>query len=89
MRVRGIFLDTKVFVPDPAQIRILQVVADKPGCHISHVVQQLLPEHSESSVRSGIHKLLARRCLDGGRSNNEILLMMTSGGRIALQAAAL
>ena len=89
MRVRGIFLETQVFVPDKTEIQILQEVADKPGCHISHVVHQLLAEHSESSIRTGVHKLLAKRYLDGGKSNCEIRLMMTSGGRMALQRAAL
>jgi hypothetical protein len=85
MKMKGIILDTQVFVPDITQIQILKAVADKPACHISHVVHQLLPDHSESSVRSGVHKLLAKRYLDGGRANNEILLRITSGGRMALQ----
>jgi hypothetical protein len=88
MRIKGLILDTKVYVPDAAQILILRAVADKQACHISHVVHQLLPDHSESSVRSGVHKLLAKRYLDGGKANNEILLRITSGGRIALQNAA-
>ena len=41
----------KAFVPEPTHIQILQVVADNPSCHISDVVHQLLPDHSESSVR--------------------------------------
>jgi hypothetical protein len=88
MKIKGLFLDTKVYVPDATQIQILRAVADKQACHISHVVHQLLPDHSESSVRSGVHKLLAKRYLDGGKANNEILLRITSGGRIALQNAA-
>ena len=32
-----------VFVPEPIHIHILQAVGDKQGCHISHVVQRLLP----------------------------------------------
>ena len=86
MRLKGLILDTTVYVPDDTQIRILRAVADKQACHISHVVHQLLPDHSESSVRSGVHKLLAKRYLDGGKANNEILLRITSGGRIALQS---
>jgi hypothetical protein len=35
----------QVFVPDPIHIHILQAVSDKQGCHIGHVVQQLLPTH--------------------------------------------
>jgi hypothetical protein len=88
MRIKGLFLDTKVYVPDATQIQILRAVADKQACHISHVVHQLLPDHSESSIRSGVHKLLAKRYLDGGKANNEILLRITSGGRIALQNVA-
>ncbi|WAC04232.1 MAG: hypothetical protein OS112_07095 [Methanoregula sp.] len=86
--MKGIFLDSRVFVPDPTQIQILKTVAEKPACHISHVVHQLLPDYSESSVRSGVHKLLSKRYLDGGKANNEILLRITSGGRMALQRTA-
>jgi hypothetical protein len=86
--MKGIFLDSRVFVPDTTQIQILKTVADKPACHISHVVHQLLPDHSESRVRSGVHMLLSKRYLDGGKANNEILLRITSGGRMALQRKA-
>jgi predicted transcriptional regulator len=79
----------KAFVPEPTHIQILQVVADNPSCHISHVVHQLLPDHSESSVRSGIRILLSKRHLDAGRSNNEIRLRLTSSGRLALQRATI
>jgi len=75
----------KVFVPDTTHIKILREVADKPSCTISHVVHQLLPVHSESSVRSGVRRLLARRYLDGGKSTKEILLTLTSIGRIVLE----
>jgi hypothetical protein len=86
--MKGIFLDSRVYVPDTTQIQILETVAGKPACHISHVVHQLLPDHSESSVRSGVHKLLSKMYLDGGKANNEILLNITSGGRMALQRTA-
>jgi hypothetical protein len=85
MKIKGLILDTSVYMPDMTQILILRAVAEKPACHISHVVHQLASDHSESSVRSGVHKLLAKRYLDGGKANNEILLRITSGGRIALQ----
>ena len=74
-----------VFVPEPIHIHILQAVGDKQGCHISHVVQQLLPTHGESSVRSSIRVLLSKRYLDGGKSSAEIVLRLTSSGRLLLQ----
>jgi len=83
--MKGIFIDRSVYAADTTQIKILQVVADKPSCHISHVVHRLLPDYSESRVRSGVHKLIAGRCLDPGKSSQEILLRLTSAGRIALQ----
>lgn len=77
----------QAFVPDTTHIKILQEVADKPSCTISHVVLQLLPIRSESIVRSGVRRLLARRCLDGGKSTKEILLTLTSNGRMVLDRA--
>jgi len=78
----------QVFVPDPIHIHILQAVGDNQGCHIGHVAQQLLPDHGESSVRSAIRILLSKRYLDGGKSSCEILLRLTSSGRLLLQKAA-
>jgi hypothetical protein len=78
---------TEAFVPDTAHIRILQEVADSPSCTITHVVLQLLPGTSESSVRSGVRLLLARRYLDWGKSPDGIQLRLTSQGRVALQRA--
>ena len=78
---------SQAFVPDPIHLHILQAVADKQGCHIGHVVQQLLPAHGESSVRSAIRVLLSKRCLDGGKSSSEIMLRLTSKGRLLLQKA--
>jgi hypothetical protein len=78
----------QVFVPDPIHIHILQAVGNKQGCHMGHVVQQLLPDHGESSIRSGIRILLSKRYLDGGKSCSEIVLRLTSNGRILLQKAA-
>ena len=77
----------QVFVPDPIHIDILRAVSDKQGCHIGHVVQQLLPTHGESGVRSAIRVLLSKRCLDGGKSSSEIVLRLTSKGRVLLQKA--
>jgi len=78
----------QIFVPDPIHIHILQAVGDKQGCHISHVVQQLLSNHGESSVRSSVRILLSKRYLDGGKSSSEIVLRLTSSGRLLLQKAA-
>ena len=77
-----------VFVPEPIHIHILHAVGDKQGCHISHVVQQLLPSHGESGVRSAIRVLLSKRYLDGGKSSAEIVLRLTSSGRLILQKAS-
>jgi hypothetical protein len=77
----------QVFVPDPLHIHILQTVGDNQGCHMGHVVQQLQPLQSESSVRAGIRLLLSKRYLDGGKSTNEIILRLTSRGRVLLQKA--
>jgi hypothetical protein len=38
-------------------------------------------------VRSAIRVLLANRSLDGGKSSSEIVLRLTSKGRILLQKA--
>jgi len=76
------------FVPDVTHIDILQVVAGKPSCSISHVVFQLLPIHSESRVRTGVRQLLARRYLDFGKSTSGIELSLTSNGRVVLQHSA-
>jgi hypothetical protein len=76
------------FVPDMTHIDILQVVAGKPSCTISHVVLQLLPTHSESKVRTGVRQLLARRYLDFGKSPSGIELSLTSNGRVVLQRSA-
>ena len=82
------FETPQVFVPDPIHIHILEAVSNKQGCHISHVVQQLLSSHGESSVRSSVRILLSKRYLDGGKSSSEIVLRLTSSGRILLQKAA-
>ncbi len=71
-------------MPVPIQIRILQEVADAPNCTISHVVVKLITGYSESSVRSGVHHLLSKRYLDGGKATSEIRLRITSNGRVAL-----
>ena len=75
----------KVFVPTEIQLEILQAVAGRQGCHIGDVVQQLSPARSESSVRSGVRILLSKRYLDGGKSSSEIVLRLTSRGRLLIQ----
>ena len=81
------FETPQVFVPEPIHIHILQAVGDKQGCHITHVVEQLLPKHGESSIRSSVRILLSKRYLDGGKSSKEIILRLTSSGRLLLQKA--
>jgi hypothetical protein len=83
------FETPQVFVPDPIHIHILQAVGDKQGCHISHVVEQLRQAHGESSIRSSVRILLSRRYLDGGKSSSEIVLRLTSSGRLMLQKSAI
>ena len=78
---------TEAFVPDIAHIMILQEVSDCPSCSISHVVEKLLPSHSESVVRSKVRQLLTLRYLDWGKSPVGIQLRVTSQGRVALQRA--
>jgi len=75
----------EVFVPTEIQLDILRAVAEKKSCHIGEVVNRLSPACSESSVRSSVHILLSKGCLDGGKSSREILLRLTSRGRILLQ----
>lgn len=75
----------EVFVPTETQIDILQAVADKQGCRIGDVVTTLQPTRSESNVRSGVRILLSKGCLDGGKSVSEVVLRLTSRGRILLQ----
>ena len=75
----------EVFVPTETQLDILRAVADRQGCHIGDVVHSLFPTRSESSVRSGVRILLSKGCLDGGNSSREILLRLTSRGRVLIQ----
>lgn len=74
-----------VFMPTEVHLDILRAVADKQGCRIGDVVHSLNSAHSESSVRSGVRILLSKRCLDGGKSSSEIVLRLTSRGRLLLQ----
>ena len=82
------FAAPEIFVPDPIHLSVLQAVSEKQGCQIGHVVQQLLPNHGESVVRSAVRLLLSKGCLDGGKSSSAIVLRLTSKGRILLQKAA-
>jgi DNA invertase Pin-like site-specific DNA recombinase len=79
------FEPPEVFVPTESQIDILRAVAERQGCRIAHVVDVLRSSRSESSVRSGIRVLLSKRYLDGGKSSSEIVLRLTSRGRLLLQ----
>jgi hypothetical protein len=80
-----IYATPQAFVPTPVHIAILNAVAEKQGCHISHVVHALDTVHSESSVRSGVRVLLSKQYLDGGKSSSEIVLRLTSRGRLLIQ----
>jgi hypothetical protein len=82
------FETPEIFVPTPVHLDILQAVADKQSCHISQVVQKLYPGHSENSVRSGVRILLSKRYLDGGKSSSEIVLRLTSRGRLLISPAS-
>ncbi len=73
------------FVPSDVQRDILNAVCGHQGCRIGDVVRVLQPDRSESSVRSGVRILLAKGMLDGGKSSSEIVLRLTSRGRILLQ----
>jgi hypothetical protein len=75
----------EVFEPTPTHIAILKAVSEKQGCHITDVVHMLHPAHSESSIRSGVRILLSKRHLDGGKSSSEIVLRLTSKGRLMIQ----
>jgi len=75
----------EVFMPTDIQLDILRAVADRKSCHIGDVVNLLYPDRSESSIRSGVHILLSKSCLDGGKASQEILLRLTSRGRLLLQ----
>ncbi|OPY38335.1 MAG: hypothetical protein A4E35_00758 [Methanoregula sp. PtaU1.Bin051] len=79
------FEPPEVFEPTEIQIDILRAVAGLRSCHIRDVVQMLQGTRSESSVRSGVHTLLAKGCLDAGKATSEIVLRLTSRGRILLQ----
>jgi hypothetical protein len=50
------------------------------------VVNRLITYNSERVIRKDIHELLAKNYLDGGSpAANDILLRLTSKGRILLQ----
>ena len=79
------FAPPTVFVPAEIHLDILRAVAERRSCHIGDVVTGLQPTHSESTVRSGVRILISRGCLDGGNSGREILLRLTSRGRVLIQ----
>jgi len=79
------YISPEVFVPSEIQLDILREVADKKSCRIGDVVHGLYPVRSESSVRIGVRILLSKGCLDGGKSCSEIVLRLTSRGRLLLQ----
>ncbi|WML68042.1 MAG: hypothetical protein METHP_01614 [Methanoregula sp. SKADARSKE-2] len=87
--MEAIFYETpRNFVPDITHVDILRTVAEKPGCSIRHVVSRLLHGHTERIIRNSIHELLLQCYLDGGKPTNELILRLTSKGRILLQQRA-
>ncbi|OPY44937.1 MAG: hypothetical protein A4E42_00927 [Methanoregulaceae archaeon PtaU1.Bin222] len=82
------FAPPEIFKPTEAHLAILRAVADKQSCHIGQVVQTLYPGFSESCIRSSVRGLLSRGCLDGGKSSSEIILRLTSRGRLLIQTPA-
>ena len=79
------FAPAEVFEPTPVHLDILRTVGDLRSCHISQVVSALESLHSESRVRSDIRVLLSKRYLDGGKASSEIILRLTSRGRLLIQ----
>jgi hypothetical protein len=76
------------FALDQTHIRILQEISEKPGCKMSHIVDRLISECGENTIRSKIHQLIVHRYLNEGRSSQGIQLWMMGKGRIALQSSA-
>ena len=82
------FAAPEVFTPTETHLAILRAVAEQNNCHIGKVVDMLAPVHSESSVRSGVRIFLSKSYLDGGKSSREIVLRLTSRGRLLIQPSA-
>lgn len=80
-----VYQTPEIFTANTVHIDILQAVAGMQGCSIRNVVQRLLPTYGERTIRSGIHSLLSRTYLDGGKPSGDITLRLTSRGRILLQ----
>ena len=83
-----VYQTPEIFTPDAIHIDILDTVAGRQGSSIRTIVQPLLSEHGERAIRSGIHCLLSKGYLDGGKPTGEIALRLTSRGRILLQQVA-
>lgn len=86
--MKGIRVSVPAFEPDATHIRILQAVAETPGCSITHVVTQLIGDHGENAIRTRVRQLIQLRALDEGKSSREIVLRVTSRGRVYIQQAA-
>ena len=84
-RPKIIFAPKEHFEPTEVQLAILRAVAEQQSCHIGDIVTRLHPACSESSIRSGVRTLMSKGCLDGGKSAREVLLRLTSRGRILIQ----
>ena len=83
-----VYQTPEIFTPDTIHLDILHAVAGRQGSSIRNIVQQLLPAYSERTIRSGVHGLLSRTYLDGGKPSGDITLRLTSRGRILIQQTA-
>lgn len=79
----------KKLTPDTLHLAILQAVGKKQGCPIRFVVNRLLAHYSERVIRRKVHELLGENYLDGGSPAHDIILRLTSKGRVLLQQTAL
>jgi hypothetical protein len=80
-----VYQTPEIFTPETVHIDILSAVAGRQGSPIRTIVRQLLSTHGERAIRSGIHSLLLKGYLDGGKPTGDIALRLTSRGRIVLQ----
>jgi hypothetical protein len=83
-----VYQTPEIFTPETVHIDILSAVAGRQGSSIRTIVQQLLPTHGERAIRSGVHNLILKGYLDGGKPTGDITLRLTSRGRILLQQVA-
>ena len=83
-----VYENPRIFTPDALLLEILRAVYKKQGCPIRHVVSRLITDNGERMIRRKVHELLGENYLDGGSPANDIILRLTSKGRILLQQTA-